>query len=811
MVRGTSEHIATLDGLGCPAVVEHRQGAFVPAAALGRQMPMARAALYVAVAYITLTTADVNIARVPLKLFVVGVALAGWLNVYQPWKRSWRSYAFTGPVLAGGILVPLVWFAVALLLHRQHDPAQPGNTSYAIQQASRFTYLLLYFPILDEVNRCSAVTGRRRDRALHIQRVWLWPTLVLCAITLLIFLGHVLLGLDYGGGKVGPLQGDIALESTGVFRAFLIDDVMLIPAIALVLATAYREQLGDLGRGAAFALLATAYVAHARGIWLGMIVAAALILLLSTRPKSRLAPWRLAVATLICVLTVALIVTADPSVSHRVVSLFTQRNEQSTSYRLEQAPQLVSGFRRHVALGSGLGATLPSGYRRSASAPWSFELTYLQLLFQLGLVGLLVLLTVPASALYRAIRTLSHADPDRRIMIAAAIGGLVGFLFTSASNPYLMSSVGMLTLAVLLVMIEYSTTATTDFVGVPAAAAAPSAGKRLMTAGIAPLYTRVAGRLASIRPRLPVAAAVILALIIVLGAAEFGLSRQLAPSTIVHRQIPLPISASRRALRLPRDFVLDKKAQLVTDPDRGIAESSLWSVARSHGSLHVARWQLDPKRIVVDPAITAGPAPTGDNVSFGIIGVGAAHSAALGVISGIGSHLHVELRDLANNGRVLVAGNTPPIPLPSGYHRDVGLASWNGVSSDLIVVDRSATTPVVRIRIFSAASAFRQQVLDVIVPKGPFPIAAFSVLIGSVSSPGADVTLITRGPRPTLHTEVHILLGSEAFQNYGEQSPIDLRDAVPFTTRFLLGHENQLPVLYVVARAAEVLEVVQIA
>ena len=45
---------------------------------------IARATLYLAVAYITLTTSDIDIARVPLKLFVVALALIGWLAVHRP-------------------------------------------------------------------------------------------------------------------------------------------------------------------------------------------------------------------------------------------------------------------------------------------------------------------------------------------------------------------------------------------------------------------------------------------------------------------------------------------------------------------------------------------------------------------------------------------------------------------------------------------------------------------------------------------------------------------------------------------------------
>jgi hypothetical protein len=202
--------------------------------------------------------------------------------------------------------------------------------------------------------------------------------------------------------------------------------------------------------------------------------------------------------------------------------------------------------------------------------------------------------------------------------------------------------------------------------------------------------------------------------------------------------------------------------------------------------------------------------PRASSVRFGIVGVGAAHPELLGVMTNVGSRLHVELRDISNRGRSLTAGDTPPLQLLPGYHRDIGLASWSGATPDLIVVDRSNIAPVMRVRVFSASTAFRQPVLDVLVGKAAFPATAFSVLIGSVSSPGADLTLVSRTPTATAHTEVHVLLGSDAFQEYIEPSPVNLRAAVPFTIPFLLTHDGVKPVIAVINRAAGVLEIVNI-
>ena len=578
---------------------------------------------------------------------------------------------------------------------------------------------------------------------------------------------------------------------------------MLIPAMALLLGSARGGRIGRSGIGVAFALLSTAYLSHTRGIWLGMIVTAAVMLLLSgvRLPLSRRA--RGISGLLSCVALIAFVVNADPSVSHRAVSLVTSQNELSTSYRLEQAPQLLRGFRRHVVLGSGLGATLPSGFRRNQSEPWSFELSYLQLLFQLGVIGLLLLLVAPAWALYRGIRSLARADSDRRIAIAAAIGGIAGFLFTSGGNPYLMTSVGMLALAVLLTMIEQAMEIT------PVVSEAANASTTLFFSRLRniPAFNG----LAALRPRRQTAIFFIVALIGVLGVAEFARSRRTtstASSTGTSPAVSVA-SATRRVLRLPSSYLRDVSAQLVSDGEQ-TSGSSLWSLTIVRGALRASQWSLTSGRILTGPAVPAGPRPRGESPRFSVVSLGAAYPDVLGVMTSLKSRIHVELRDLAHSGRTLVAGTTPALPLASDENRDVGLAAWTGTTPDLIVVNRSATAPVMHVQVFSSASNFRDRLLDVIVPKGPFPADEFSLLIGAVNSPTADLMLVSRGSTRSSHTEVHVLLGQQAFQTFGEQSPVNLPEKLPLTTMFLLGHEDGLAVLYAMDRAAGVLDVVQL-
>jgi O-antigen ligase len=412
----------------------------------GRRRRLTQIVTYAGVAYVGLVTADVNFGRVPLKIVITGVVMAAWLIDARPWRRQAR-YPSAVAVVLGGVLAPALGFGVAWWLHRHHDPAQHAGFTYAIQQGSRFCYLLLYFPIADEIRRVS--TDRRTPWDwLRVHSVWIWAALAVCALTLALYLAYIVVGPDYSSGQVGPFKGSIGVEPGGTFRAFLPTDILLIPAAALGLAM--LAALGVTRRTAALMalVLSAGVLIHARGIWLAIAAAGAVVVIGMWTEHWGRAAVRFTAALVAVALAAGLIVTAVPSAARSAASLVVAKHEDSTNKRFDQAPQLLSGFRRHPLLGSGLGATLPSGFKRSSTSPWAFELSYLELLFQLGVVGLAVVLGGPLWMLVKLARRLRQARGAARLRVLAAAASLVGLLLASASNPYLMTSVGMLGLAV---------------------------------------------------------------------------------------------------------------------------------------------------------------------------------------------------------------------------------------------------------------------------------------------------------------------------------------------------------------------------
>lgn len=392
-----------------------------------------------ALTYVALATADLRLGPVPLKAVVTAAAVSAW--ALEARRHGVPRPPWTGPVLVFGIGVPLIWLAIAVLRDHFGDPAYPAGLSGAFEQASRFFYVLLYFPLADWYRE-------RRDDSAH--RIWLWPIYALCALTWLLFLGYLFVGVDYGDTlNSGPVRGDISVSASGAFRVFFVNQIGLIPAAALLLARIRFADLDPARFAGASLVLGTVYLSHTRGIWLGILVATATVLLAGIVGQRPLRP--AAIAGIGIMLALAFAVNAVPTLARPlVVEVTGGERELSTSSRFEQAPRLLDEIQLRPAFGSGLGATLPSGYVRSIATPWSYELSWLQLLFQIGFAGVACVALAPLLATRAVWRRIPDLDPAARIAPVAGLAGLVGFLLTCGSNPFLMTSIGTATLAILL-------------------------------------------------------------------------------------------------------------------------------------------------------------------------------------------------------------------------------------------------------------------------------------------------------------------------------------------------------------------------
>jgi hypothetical protein len=117
------------------------------------------------------------------------------------------------------------------------------------------------------------------------------------------------------------------------------------------------------------------------------------------------------------------------SVKNFVLQAFSADDE-----RVIQFDYLMESHRLYPIMGSGFG--VGAGYVRSETAPWTYELTYVQMLFNLGWVGttyvvmIFVLFTARAGHALKMVRSPHAAD-------VALFTGLLAIIIAANSNPYM--------------------------------------------------------------------------------------------------------------------------------------------------------------------------------------------------------------------------------------------------------------------------------------------------------------------------------------------------------------------------------------
>jgi O-antigen ligase len=134
----------------------------------------------------------------------------------------------------------------------------------------------------------------------------------------------------------------------------------------------------------------------------------------------------------------------------------------SNGYRIREAKSLFRHIRQHLLFGSGFGAIAtdynPVGYR--------YELSFLDLLFKTGIVGLLLFLSFPLRLIWDALR--SRIGEYRKAAGATPRGGavvvaiIVSVMLSDATNPYLFSAFGLLPILAAIAWLEPAPQPSTD-------------------------------------------------------------------------------------------------------------------------------------------------------------------------------------------------------------------------------------------------------------------------------------------------------------------------------------------------------------
>jgi hypothetical protein len=180
-----------------------------------------------------------------------------------------------------------------------------------------------------------------------------------------------------------------------------------------------------------------------------------------TGSLDRLKDWarRLFIGYTVALLVGAAVVVVLPDVIPEVE--YVDRLQQAFSAEDErtiQKPYLIEAFQAAPLIGSGFGAA--ASYLRSEDRPWAgYELTYYQMLFNIGLAGMTLMVLLFATYLAYAFRNLRKFADESAIPFAL-LTGIVCLLIGAYSNRYL----GSFDLLFFVGILPYLATFTRGFV-----------------------------------------------------------------------------------------------------------------------------------------------------------------------------------------------------------------------------------------------------------------------------------------------------------------------------------------------------------
>ncbi len=293
----------------------------------------------------------------------------------------------------------------------------------------------------------SAITQELVFRGLARVLVWSSIAISLYALYYLFYLLEIVpsalyLELDMGqdvGFHDGFLQYNLHSIPTLIF---------LFPFVTTCLLLWSGEKNSPVSRKwlvIAFMLVTCASILSGRrGLWLvlGLTPVLIVIILLLSRQK-RAHPIKLikflSYLTVIgAVLLVALSTVFDLQFLSSLDSFlegFQFDSDPSASARAEQFFALINGWADNPVFGAGLGA-VAEGSIRSEDTPWAYELYFLSILFQTGLVGFLAYALGIGWIIFYGLKIIRR-DPLLRLYMIPVMVGMICFLIASNTNPYL--------------------------------------------------------------------------------------------------------------------------------------------------------------------------------------------------------------------------------------------------------------------------------------------------------------------------------------------------------------------------------------
>jgi|SRR5579864_7400 len=227
--------------------------------------------------------------------------------------------------------------------------------------------------------------------------------------------------------EVGIQEGFLRYNAVNLIGMFLIAPYLV--------SLQFRSKTSKWVKLALFLSLAFTVLSGRRALWVVVTMTPCLILLLSwltgnsVRGKRLLFAW-----TGLALIGLSTVLLLPESRFEDSGSLNHLKQAFLDDARIEQRPYLIEGFLKSPVFGSGFGAHV--SYTRSDETPWAYELTYYQMLFNLGIVGSGLLLALFAAYFRLDIKLLRQFNDGSAIPFALLIA-FCSLLIGAYSNPYL--------------------------------------------------------------------------------------------------------------------------------------------------------------------------------------------------------------------------------------------------------------------------------------------------------------------------------------------------------------------------------------
>lgn len=232
--------------------------------------------------------------------------------------------------------------------------------------------------------------------------------------------------------QIGFGEGYIQITSQNIGIMFLVA-----PYLLAVHFRAEGRMTSIYAKVALLLSLALVAVSGRRALWLVVVLTPFTIILLAGLTglygAMSAAAKRVLLACVIGCVAGAVMLTMYESVQDvgavtRLMQAFSADDERTI-----QRPYLVEAFTDSPILGSGFGGV--AGYLRNVDRPWTYELTYYQLLFNMGVVGASVLGVLFSFYFLQVVRLLRTFKEGSAIPFALLVA-YCSFLIGAYSNPY---------------------------------------------------------------------------------------------------------------------------------------------------------------------------------------------------------------------------------------------------------------------------------------------------------------------------------------------------------------------------------------